>query len=76
MISDLTVCVNYLLTLHLGICSLFNLWTRCTVDEDKPELAACRASLKFDRAYEMYLLKLHQNYTCKGILQLEIKQKA
>lgn len=46
------------------------------MDEDKPEVAACSASLKFDRAYEMYLLKLHQNCTCKGIFQLEIKQKA
>lgn len=44
--------------------------------EDKPELAPCPAALKFDRAYEMYLLKFHQNDTCKDILQLEIKQEA
>lgn len=34
----------------------------------------CSAALKFDRAYEMYLLKLYQNDTCKDILQLEIKK--
>lgn len=46
------------------------------MDKDKSDLAPCSAALKFDRAYEMHLLKLHQNYTCKGILQLEIKQEA